>query len=168
MVRNNYIQRLTTIIIVILVFSFLFIKLTWSNVLPPLEAQIEEPKGDFTIENEQEIILSTAIPTKQEDEQRSIKLTLRASGIAKVSGNNEWFFNNVEREKVYQVKGRVSIGSEGEGEWTLQAESFDVNGNRLWGKADSLFVLKSNNKVYFNRGGFEGVGPEDGQTKTLK
>ena len=166
--RSKYIQLLITTIIVILVFSFLFIKLTWSNVLPPLEAQIEEPKGNFAVGDEQELVLSTAIPTIQEDEQRSIKLTLRASGIARVSGDSEWFFHNVEREKVYQVKGKVSITSDGKGEWTLQAESFDANGNRLWGKADSLFVLKLNNKVYFNRGGFEGVGPEDGQTKTLK
>lgn len=129
--------------VVVLAVSSVTILPAWADVSPPLEVAIEaasEPAGG---DGGFELRLSVTVPQLATNPEASVKLTLTASGSVRVLGQSQWLIESFEPGRPQDVTAAAAVEGYGDGSVRLQAESFDANGRRLWGKADELFVLQT-------------------------
>jgi len=111
-----------------------------ADVLPPLEAKIavvrERPDG-----LEARILVS--VPRLGANREAKVDLKLKDEGIARIDGRTEWSLEAIEVGKTYSFDVVIRLKGLGEGSLEVQAESFDAQGHKLWGRADALFFLNT-------------------------
>lgn len=110
-----------------------------ADVKPPLEAQllVLEQREDRTIDVE----VTTMVPEFQENPEASIRLALESEGILQPAGPTEWTVEEPVPGHTYRFQTVVRATELGYGLLRLQAESFDSRGERLWGRADAVYML---------------------------
>jgi len=125
----------------------LYSNVMFGNVMAPLQVGLQAPEEGFHLGSEAEISLSVWIPAVGDNEASSVELTLNASGVARISGQKRWVINKPPIGEPQRVTAVVRIEGPGQGEWVLEAASFNADGERLWGAAATLFVLQTSDEI---------------------
>ncbi len=123
----------------------------WSDVEAPLLVEIEMPEDGFQTGQTAKLLLSAWIPELDDRDESAIEMTLTGLGVAQVSGQSVWRFDNIAVGVAQRAVAKVVIAGDGEGEWRLEATSFDADGQRMWGRAATLFVLQADGEVLYGK-----------------
>src|SRR5204863_4935885 len=87
--------------------------------------------------------VAVVVPAVGANPEARVRVTLTTEGTARLQGRSSFEVDGVVPGKEYAFDVRVRLAGYGDGSVVAQAESFDAGGKRLWGRAETLFVLST-------------------------
>lgn len=131
------------------VVTIAFVTLTISvgaDVVPPLHTRIEIAGSSDNLSPKTSaltLIVRTVVPDLGANAERRLVVTVAGEGAVRIVGPQSWEIQPVVPGKEYSDTVGIAVGVTGDGSVEVHVDSFDALGVKLWGRTDTLFVLKT-------------------------